>query len=186
MKNKLGIYIGSFNPPHIGHKQVANYLVDNNYVDKLLIVPTLNYWNKQNLIDIKYRIQMLKYYETPNIMVDDKNNMYQYTYELLRVLSEEYADSKLYLIIGADNIIDFPKWKNVDEILNYNIIVVNRNNIDINTYIDKYNYNKDNFIVIDNYSFNEISSTRIRNNIDEYSYALDNKVYKYIKNNNLY
>ena len=37
---RLGIYIGSFNPVHIGHTHVVNYLLDNNYVDRVLIVPT--------------------------------------------------------------------------------------------------------------------------------------------------
>ena len=43
---RLGIYIGSFNPVHIGHMDVVNYLLINNYVDRVLIVPTLGYWDK--------------------------------------------------------------------------------------------------------------------------------------------
>ena len=39
---RLGIYMGSFNPPHKGHISVVNYLLDNNYVDKVLFVPTLS------------------------------------------------------------------------------------------------------------------------------------------------
>lgn len=184
MNNKLGVYIGSFNPPHIGHKQVANYLIDNNYVDKLLLIPTNNYWNKQNLIELRHRINMLKYYETNNIKVDTIHNNYDYTYELFRVLKEKYPEYNLYLVMGADNIIRFNEWKNVEELLNYNIIVLKRGNIDINAYIDKYNYDKSKFIVIDNYPLEDISSTIIRNNLS--SSYLDNKVYKYVKNNNLY
>ena len=37
---KLGIYVGSFNPVHNGHLKVINYLLDNNYVDKVLVLPT--------------------------------------------------------------------------------------------------------------------------------------------------
>ena len=47
---RLGIYIGSFNPPHLGHKKVIDFLLENNYVDNVLIVPTGNYWNKTNII----------------------------------------------------------------------------------------------------------------------------------------
>ena len=76
---RLGIYIGSFNPPHIGHKKVIEYLLNNNYVDKILIVPTLNYWDKTDLVDIKDRIKMLKYWENDKVSVDTKHNKYIYT-----------------------------------------------------------------------------------------------------------
>ena len=49
---KIGIFIGSFNPPHLGHLDIIKYLLNKKYVDKILIVPTKNYWNKTNLIDI--------------------------------------------------------------------------------------------------------------------------------------
>lgn len=178
---RLGVYVGSFNPVHIGHIDVVNYLIKEKYVDKVLIVPTLNYWNKFNLIDIKDRINMLKIFENEKIKVDTKNNKYIYTYELLNILSKEY-DDELYLIMGADNIIEFDKWKNYKELLKYKIIVVNRNNIDINKYIKKYNTN--NFIVINDYKFIDISSTELRENLN--SKYIDKKVLDYIKKNNLF
>ena len=49
---KIGVYVGSFNPPHKGHKKIANHLVKNKYVDKVLIIPTSNYWNKTNLVNL--------------------------------------------------------------------------------------------------------------------------------------
>ena len=178
---RLGVYVGSFNPVHIGHIDVVNYLINKKYVDKVLIVPTLNYWNKFNLIDIHHRINMLKIFENKNIKIDNKNNKYIYTYELLNKLKKEY-DDELYLIMGADNIIEFDKWKNYKEILNYKIIIVNRNNIDINKYIKKYNSN--NFITVDNYEYIDISSTEIRDNLN--SKYLDKKVRDYINRNNLF
>ena len=178
---RLGVYVGSFNPVHIGHIDVVNYLINKKYVDKVLIVPTLNYWNKFNLIDIKHRINMLKLYENENIKIDTKNNKYIYTYELLNKLNKEY-DDELYLIMGADNIIEFDKWKNYKEILNYKIIIVNRDNIDIEKYIKKYNTN--NFIVVSNYKYIDISSTEIRNNLN--SKYLDERVRDYINKNELF
>ena len=77
---RLGVYIGSFNPVHIGHIDIVNYLLYNEVVDKILIVPTLNYWNKNDLIDIKHRINMLKLIENEKIKIDDKNNKYVYTH----------------------------------------------------------------------------------------------------------
>jgi len=177
---RLGIFIGSFNPVHEGHIKIVNYLIDNNYVDKVLIIPSINYWNKQNLIELKHRINMLKFFESNNIKVDDKHNNYQYTYQLLRALKEEYND-ELYLIIGADNAINLDKWEHIQELLTYKIIVLNRDNIDIKKYINKFNSN--NFIVIPNFPFIDTSSTEIRHG--NYTY-LNNKVKQYILKHNLY
>ena len=177
---KLGVYIGSFNPVHVGHINVVNYLLENNYVDKTLIIPTMEYWDKNNLAPLKDRINMLRFFENEQVMIDTTHNNYIYTCELMKVLEKEYND-ELYLILGADNIINFSKWKDYEELLKYNIIVLARDNIDITTYTSKLDGN---FIVVDNYPFINISSTKIRNgNCDEY---LDAKVLKYIKDNNLY
>ena len=176
---RLGIYIGSFNPVHKGHIDVVNYLLTNNY--KVLIVPTLAYWDKDNLAPIIDRINMLKYFENDKIKIDQEHNKYAYTYQLMRALKKNY-DDELYLIIGADNIIEFDKWKEYQELLKYKIIVMNRDNIDINSYIEKYHSN--NFIVVNDYKYIDISSSEIRNNLD--SKYLDSKVLKYIKDNNLY
>ena len=178
---KLGVYIGSFNPVHKGHINVVNYLLNNKIVDKVLIVPTIGYWDKTNLIDIHDRLNMLKFYEKDNILIDEKHNDILYTYLLMRKLKEEYND-ELYLIIGADNIIKFNKWKNYQELLDYKIIIMNRNNININDYIKK--YNTSNFIVLNDYPYLDISSTEIRANLD--NKYLDEKVLKYIKDNILY
>ena len=180
---KLGIYVGSFNPVHKGHIDIMNYLLSNNYVDMILAVPTLDYWHKRNLADIKDRINMLKIFENERIIIDTEHNEYIYTCELLNVLKNDsrYCSFEFYLIIGADNIIDFDKWKNYQELLNYKIIVMNRDNIDVYKYIKKLGGN--NFIVIYDYNYLNVSSTEIRNGHDE---MLDENVLKYIRKNKLY
>ena len=59
---KIAIFGGSFNPPHIMHKQIALSLVNNKYVDKVIFVPTGSKYNKENLIENKHRLNMLKIY----------------------------------------------------------------------------------------------------------------------------
>jgi nicotinate-nucleotide adenylyltransferase len=178
---KLGIFVGSFNPVHEGHIKVANYLIENKYVDKVFLLATPNYWNKQDLIDLKHRVAMLRYYETNNLIVDDIHNKDPYTYQVLRNLKKDYPNDELYLIMGADNIINLDKWKNIEEILTYKIIVVNRNNIDINKYLER--FPKDQFIIIPSFPNIEISSTEIRKG--NYKY-LKKEVKEYINNHKLY
>ena len=63
---KIGIFGGSFNPIHKRHEEMALFLLDG-YVDKIIFVPTgSKYEYKNNLIDNKYRLDMIK-------LVIDKN-----------------------------------------------------------------------------------------------------------------
>lgn len=179
---RLGIYMGSFNPPHKGHEKVINYLLDKKYVDNILVVPTLSYWDKDNLASLDDRINMLKFYENERVKIDTLHNKYIYTIELINALKEKYQNTEFYIIIGADNIIHFDKWKNYKELLKYHFIVMNRDNIDINSYLEKLGSN--NFIVLNDYPFISISSTEIRNNLSEE--YLNPNVYQYIKKRNLY
>ena len=183
---KIAVYVGSFNPVHKGHIKVVKKILKE-YVDKVIIVPTMSYWNKNNLISIKDRINMLKLYETKDIVIDNKNNNYEFTYQVLRNIQNEYKNDKIYLVIGDDLLKDFDKWKNVSEILKYNIIVIRGNDIEESIYKKYENYN---FIVKNKISSKEISSTIVRNmilnnNKDVLKY-IDLKVYDYIKRNNLY
>lgn len=183
---RIGVYVGSFNPLHIGHQQVINTLITKKIVDKVLVIPTNSYWDKKVDINIKHRINMLKLIENENVIVDGTLSEIKYTYQILDVLKEKYSD--LYLVIGADNIINFHEWKNVDKILENHIIVFNRDGIDVNKYLTK--FDKAKFIIIDKSPIN-ISSTYIRERIKNRDYEsiegmIDNRILNYIKKNNLY
>lgn len=182
---KIGVYVGSFNPVHIGHKYIMDYLLNNNHLDKIIVIPTKEYWDKSNLVDIKHRINMLKFYENEKIIINDYLNDYEYTYQILNILKNENPNDELYLIIGADNIEKFHLWKNVEEILKHKVIVLNRNDVEIDKYINQFKQ-KDNFIVIKDFKKIDISSSEIRDNINNMINKLDEKIYKYIIKNNLY
>lgn len=186
---RVGIYVGSFDPVHKGHKMVVDYLLNNDYVDKVLVIPTGAYWDKTGIIPVNYRIDMWNYYKSDNIIIDNRYNDLEYTYMILDRLKEE-CDDELYLIIGADNVINFDKWKNYKEILNNKILVIPREGIDIEKYLDKYD-NKNNFILVDGFKEMDISSTNIRDLLkrkryDEVEEYLDKEIIEYIKKNNLY
>ena len=176
---KIGVYVGSFNPVHLGHTKIVNYLLEN-YLDKIIIIPTGNYWDKMDLVSIQDRINMLKIFENDKIIIDTKNNNILYTYEILNNLKNKY--NNLYLIIGADNIINFDKWKNYEELLTYNLVIINRDDINIKYYLNKLN-KKDNYIITETLPNIDISSTYIRKCIKDNDYKeLENKVDKRVLN----
>ena len=181
---KIGVFAGSFNPVHNGHVKIVNELLK--YLDKIIVVPTGNYWDKNDLIDIKHRINMWKYFETDRIIIDEENNDLKYTYLVLNSLKNKYLNDDLYLIIGADNIVYFDKWCNYKDILKHHLIIINRNDIEIKYYIKKFNIKNYLIVNIDNIN---ISSTLIRkliNNDNKLNKLVDKNVLKYIKNNRLY
>ena len=182
---KIGIFVGSFNPVHKGHIKIVKHLIENKYLDKVIIIPTGNYWNKQNLIDIDDRINMLKFYQNDSIIIDNKLNNLTYTYEIMNELKREYEN--LYLILGADNLISFDKWNNYEDLLNYYLVIINREDIDVNYYLDKHKIKK--YIIVDDLEKDDIYSSLVRDlitsnkSLDKY---LDVEIINYIKNNNLY
>jgi len=188
---KIGVYVGSFDPVHLGHKHIVDCLLENNYLDKLIIIPTGNYWHKNNLTPLNHRINMLRYYENNKIIINDKYNNLEYTYQILSELKKDYKEEVLYLIIGADNLINFHLWKEIDNILDNKVLVLSRNNINNYEYINKFRQ-KDNFMIVDDFKEIDISSTFIREKIhnkeynvlnnfidkDILSYIIDNKIYE--------
>ncbi len=180
---KVGVFVGSFDPVHNGHVKLMNYLVDKKIVDKMRVIPTGNYWDKQNLSNINHRINMLNLIKNDNLIVDNEHNELNYTYELLNKLKEEYPNDVFYLVIGSDNANTLHKWKNYEELIKNNIIVINRDDIKIDLKTDKLTIIKE--------KFGHISSTFIRENIKNKNYdilngIIDEKVLKYILKNNLY
>ena len=188
---KIGIFGGSFNPPHKIHKEIGIYLVNRKYLDKVIYVPTGDKYEKQDLISSNSRIEMLKIMIKNNnyLEVSDyeiKNNLV-YTYQTLDYFKNKYKDSEIYFICGSDNLREFKTWKKFNYILNnYRLIVFKRNDDNIEKILE--NLNIKNIIVIDKV-FGNLSSTYIRKELEEGKNVLnlvDNEVVEYIENNKLY
>ena len=181
---KIGVYVGSFNPPHKGHIKIVETLIKEKYVDKIVIIPTNNYWNKTNLININHRLNMLNFFKNENIIINNTLNNLEYTYQIIRELKKD--NNEYSLILGADNIIEFDKWKNYDELLELELLIINRNNINIKKYLEKLN-KKDKYKIINIDNIN-ISSTYIRENLNkkEITNIIDKQVLNYIQKENLY
>ena len=124
---------------------------------------------------------MLKFFEDKNIIIDTVHNNYPYTYQVLESIKKDYKDDELFLILGSDNIIQFHKWKNLDIILKYNIIIFRRGEMNISKYLKNIDNNK--IKIIDDFNYLDVSSTDIRNGSNN---NLDKKVINYINKKKLY
>ena len=191
---KIGVFGGSFNPPHKMHLKIGLDLVNKQYVDKVVYVPTgSKYKYKNNLLPDKNRLEML------NILTKNQENLgvndYElkdkvvYTCETLAYFKELYPNDQIYFICGADNLSYIDKWKNGEEILNnYKIIAMKRKGEDIEELLKKFEYYQENIIVAD-VEQQDVSSTDIREklkNNENVLDVLDKDVYEYIRTNKLY
>ncbi|MDO5555507.1 MAG: nicotinate (nicotinamide) nucleotide adenylyltransferase [Clostridia bacterium] len=131
---KIGFFGGCFNPPTNVHIQIANKLIKQEKLDKVIFVPVNDYYKKQNLLEAKHRYNMLKlatknYF---NLKVDDieiKENRQLYAIDAFRIIkNSEYGNKcDIYFIMGSDNFKNMPNWKNYDKIKNkYKYIVIER------------------------------------------------------------
>ena len=131
---------------------------------------------------------MLEVYETDRIVIEKEITNLPFTYQVINELKKKYPNDELCLIMGADNIVSFDKWKHYKELLKLEFIIYTRNNIDIKYYLDKLN-KKDKYIILDKVDNIDISSSKIRDNINNIKIIqkyLDKDVIDYIVSNNLY
>ncbi len=192
---RIGIFGGCFNPPHQMHKDIALNLIKNNYLDKVIYVPTGNFYNKPNLVSDIDRYNMLKLMlkDTSNIEVSNYEfGKLKYTYQTLTYFKNQYPNDDVYFILGSDNLKEIDSWKEYEYILsNFRILVIRRNDDNIDDIINKY-YNWKENIITANISLNYISSTQIRNYLKESgtinitSNMIDENVLEYIIKNQLY
>ncbi len=132
---KVGLFFGSFNPIHIGHLIIANFMAENSDLEKVwFIVTPQNPFKKdtQDLLHDFDRLDMVRAACYENANFDVKNIEFNlpkpnYTANTLVRLQEKYPENEFSLIIGEDNLASFHKWKNYDAILeNYKLKVFPR------------------------------------------------------------
>lgn len=189
---KIGLYFGSFNPVHLGHVNIAQYLIDNQYVDEVWFVVSPHNPLKEDteLVDENIRLKMveLAIQNHPQLKVSDLEFSLpkpSYTINSLHAFSEKYPENKFYLLIGSDNVLIFDQWKDYQKILEeYPVLVYPRKNFDVSHLLSKYPQMK--FLSTPYY---DISSSAIRQALKEQKDVgkwLHPAVYQFIIENKLY
>lgn len=192
MKNRVGIFGGSFNPVHSGHIKVAESFLNSNIIDQLLLLLTPNppHKNSENQLPFTHRFEMLKlaFQNYDRVSVSDLERELpspSYTLQTIRHLQKEYPETSFFLCIGEDSLQEFHMWYKYDEILKLvPLIVAERPGYDSSVIQDQ---------ILERAIFVEhkpvdVSSTEIRNTDgggkpDE---NIPSQVLEYINKHNLY
>ncbi|MDO4497638.1 MAG: nicotinate (nicotinamide) nucleotide adenylyltransferase [Bacteroidales bacterium] len=131
---KIGIYSGSFNPVHVGHVALADYVVEQGLVDEVWMIRSLlNPLKKASgMMADSDRLRMLELAIEghPGLRVstiEDQLPVPNYTITTLRTLQATYPDDEFHLIVGADNWQIFQQWREWESILrDFHLIVYPR------------------------------------------------------------
>ena len=191
---KIAMLGGAFDPPHLGHLILADTVVKELNYNKVLFIPSKipPHKNISGEVSNEDRLNMVKLSieGDDRFLLDDyelRREGISYSIKTLNYIYENYdIEGKIALIIGADLIKDFHKWKEPENLskLAY-IVAVNRED---NNNLYKENIEKYNIKIIMSQRI-DISSTLIRERIKEnkaFRYFLNDKVYNYIISNKLY
>ena len=190
---KIGVFGGTFNPPHNGHVRLAKAAADELKLDKLLVIPSCIPPHKiaAKLADGQERLEMcrLAFGCDPRFEVSPmelERGSRSYTVETLRELKALYPDSELYFIVGSDMLESFDKWYLWQEILSLSVLCAASREEGYNPDLSRFGKLAERIKIITLDPL-EVSSTQIRNTAGEVSpELLDPKVAAYIREHGLY
>ncbi len=121
---KIGLFFGSFNPIHIGHMIIANIMAENTDLNKVWFVvsPQNPFKPSKGLLHEFDRYDMVKaaiadHYKLEVSDVEFNLPKPSYTIHTLAYLTEKHPGKEFIVIIGEDNLENFGKWKNHEQIL---------------------------------------------------------------------
>jgi len=128
---KIGLYFGTFNPIHIGHLILANNFVERTDLDEvwMVITPQNPFKKKDSILDNYHRLEMV-YKATFDYPKLKPSNIEfglptpNYTINSLVHLVEKHPEHVYVLLMGEDNLVSFPKWKNYELILKHHELYV--------------------------------------------------------------
>lgn len=188
---KVGLFFGSFNPVHVGHMIIANYMVTHSDLDQvwMVISPHSPHKKKASLAKDRDRLHLVNMAIGENVRLRASDMEFglpqpSYTVDTLAYAKEKYPDKEFALIMGGDNLGSFHKWKNHEVILNnHKIHVYKRPNYELGELVNHPNVN-----ILDA-PLLTISASYIRKNIKEgksIQYLVPDAVFEYIKDSNMY
>ncbi len=120
---RIGIFGGAFDPPHVAHHALAQAALAQYQLDQLRVIPTGQAWHKSHgLTPAEHRLAMarLAFPDIPGVVVDDreiKRPGPTYTIDTLTALRSQYPHATFFLFIGSDQVRAFKTWHRWQDIL---------------------------------------------------------------------
>jgi len=183
---KTGLFFGSFNPVHVGHMIIANYLLQHSDLSEVWMVvsPHNPLKKKASLAKDHDRIHLVNLAIGDNTQIKGSDIEFKlpqpsYTVDTLAFIREKYPQKEFVLLMGGDNIGTLHKWKNYEFLLReYKIYVYNRPGYELGPLEQHENVRVFHAPLLD------ISASYIRKQVKEdksIQYLVPDKVYEYLE-----
>lgn len=188
---QIGLFFGSFNPIHIGHLAIANYMVEFSKIEQVWFVvsPQNPFKNKAHLLGEYHRLELVnRAIENDSRFkassIEFKLPKPSYTIDTITYIKERNPNHDLRLIMGADQLPSFHKWKNPEQLVKeIGFSVYPRPGIEKHELLESPEFEMVNAPLM------EISSSFIRNSIKQgkdVKYFLHPHVWNYLTEMNFY
>lgn len=195
---RLALYVGTFDPIHLGHILSVEIVREHLQFDKVVFVPSKHPPNKlrKSITDGQHRLRMIElsiednpYFEVSDVELQAEDNI-SYTWVTIDAFKQKYPKADIYLLLGADTVYDLPNWQYLDKIVAACTIVgFQRGGEQDLCQREKPGLGEGARLILVDTPQLEISSTDIRQRLSEGKttrYMLHDKVLHYIKEHCLY
>lgn len=196
---RIGLYGGTFDPIHIGHLIVIENAINYMNLDKVIILPSSNPPHKKHKkkTATNIRVEMVAEAIKDNDKIvlstyESTDQTVRYTHETIRYFKKHFPEDEIFYILGEDSFLTIDTWKNYEYILDENIIVFTRSNIepdsDLVKKVEIIKKDNPNIFLINNLNIN-ISSTLIRGLVNDkksIKYLVSDRVKYIIEKRGLY
>jgi nicotinate-nucleotide adenylyltransferase len=188
---KVGLFFGSFNPVHVGHMIIANFMAQNTDLDQVwMVVSPQNPLKKKNtLAKDRDRLHLVNLAIGDNLLLRSSDVEFSmpkpsYTIDTLAYLGEKYPEYEFVLIMGGDNLRTIHKWKNYEKLISdYDIYIYKRPKYSTKKWEDHAT------IKIYEAPLLDISASYIRDQVKRghsIQYLIPQEVYEYLDETRLY
>lgn len=133
----IGMFGGAFDPPHWAHRALAETALNQLQLDALHVLPTGHAWHKSRVLSpAQHRLAMCEqaFAGLPRTWLDDREMHREgpsYTADTLQELAAEHPGARLYLVLGADQLLNFKNWVRWNEVLELATLAVANRAINI-------------------------------------------------------
>ncbi len=119
---KIGIFGGSFNPPHRGHRATAEYVLKEKKADEIWVIPCWEHPFDKPLVPFEHRLKMCALgmgslgNQIRCLDIEKKLGGKSYTFRTVSALKQKYPEHRFYLIVGEDVAEEAKQWNRYEEL----------------------------------------------------------------------